>query len=157
MPAPPRPSVAARQADLLDWQPPLPVVAFPEDRIRARSVQARISRGISEALREHAEPREVIADRMSFILGERVSRHMLDAYASAAREEHVISLPRFAALLHAVRDRRLLEMLAEPLGWTVIERRYLPLIELAQVEERRTALARQAAALRRKARAGGVL
>ena len=61
---------------------------------------------------------------------------MIDAYASIARDDHVISTPRFMALLQVTADRRLLELLAEPAGWAVIERRYLPLIELAAVRER---------------------
>ena len=82
---------------------------------------------------------------------------MLDAYASEARREHAIPVTRLIALMHATGDRRLLQLIAEPLGWAVIERRYLPMIELAAVQDQRDELAKRADALRRAARAGGAL
>lgn len=50
---------------------------------------------------EHAagRPREVIAAEMSVILGEDVSRAMLDAYASPARTEHKVPFSRLMALI----------------------------------------------------------
>jgi hypothetical protein len=94
---------------------------------------------------------------MGDYLGRPVSKAMIDAYASVARDDHVIPTPRFMALLRVTSDRRLLEFMAEPLGWAVIERRYLPMITLAAVTEREAALRRQADALRRQVRARGVL
>lgn len=152
-----RRTITVPQPDLLSWRPPQPVARFEPERVRAVSTRAVVCRAISDALRGTGQPREAIARRMSEFLGEEVSKHMLDAYASPAREEHTISVPRFLALLHATRDRRLLELLAEPFGWTVIERRYLPLIELAAVREHEDEVRRRAEALRRQARAGGLL
>ena len=137
----------AGQLDLLDWRPPQPVARFDERAVRAHGVAAGMSRAIAASLRECEAPREVVARRMSEFLGQPVSRHMLDAYASQAREEHVISLTRFVALLHATGDRRLLQAVADLLGWAVIETRYLPLIELAAVQQQRQALAKQARVL----------
>ena len=145
------------QLDLLDWQPPQPVRAFPAEKVRGGTLAARLSRAVSVALQESGEDRAAIAQRMSDFLGERVSKAMLDRYASAAAEEHAISLPRFLALVHATGDRRLLEMLAEPMGWAVVERKMLPLIELAAVREAEDALRRRREALARAARAGGAL
>jgi len=65
---------------------------------------------------------------MSAYLGEDVSENMLNAYASEARDEHIISLVRLIALIHATRDRRPLELIASMFGWAVIERRHLPAI-----------------------------
>jgi hypothetical protein len=145
------------QPDLLDWQPPQPVARFPEEQVRAVSLPARISRAVAAALHDAEADRETIATRMSAFLGERVSPSMLDAYASQAREGHNISVTRFLALLHATRDRRLLELLAEPLGWAVIERRHLPLIEVAAIREREDELRRHREHLTRLARTGGAL
>jgi hypothetical protein len=153
-------SAAAEQLDLLAWTPPAPVRRFEERRIRAATLRGQLARAIAAALKDADDaglPREAVAQRMSEFLGERVSLHVLNAYASQAREDHVISVARLVALLHATRDQRLLEMLAEPLGWAVIERRYLPMIELAAVLDRKEELARQAHALRRRARAEGAL
>lgn len=150
----PRP---AHQPDLLEWQPPQPVARFPDDQVRAASLPARISRAVSAALHDAGAQREAIAARMSAFLGERVSLSMLDAYASQARDHHRISVARFMALIHATGDRRLLELLAEPMGWSVIERRHLPLIEVAAIREREDELRRHREHLTRLARSGGGL
>jgi hypothetical protein len=149
---------SSRQLDLLrDWEPPAATIAFPADHVRAATVAHLICRAVSTALRDADQNRTDIAKRMSDFLGETVTVNMLNAYASPAREEHPISMARFVALLHATRDRRLLELFAEPMGWAVIERKYLPMIELAAITERQRELGRHADAIRRKASQGGVL
>jgi len=151
---------SAHQPDLLDWQPAEPVTRFDETLVRASSIAGRVCRGVSVALKEAAArglSREHIAQAMSDYLDESVSKNMLDAYASQAREEHIINVVRFIALVHATGDRRLLEMIAQMFGWSVIEERYLPLIELAQVREKEDELKRHSEALRRRARAGGLV
>jgi hypothetical protein len=146
-----------RQPDLLDWRPPEPVAAFPPERVRGASFAARLSRAVSQALADCGASRDAVAERMSAFLGQRVSKAMLDAYASPSRADHGIGAERLMALVHATGDRRLLELLAEPMGWTVIERRYLPLIQLAAVREREDELRRAAELLRREARQGRLL
>lgn len=147
-----------RQLDLLtDWEPPAPTVAFDEKQVRAATLPQRISRAIAAALSDCSIPRAEIARRMSEYLGETVSANMLNAYASQAREDHSIGLLRFIALVHATRDRRLLEMLAEPFDWACIERKHLPLIELAMVQERQEELRTHAATLRHRAKLKGGL
>lgn len=140
------------QLSLLDWTPPEATVRFDDVQVRAATIEARIARGISTALKESPLDRAEVASRMTEFLGQRVTKNMLDAYASAAREDHPITIARFVALLHATRDRRLLELLAEALGWAVIDRKMLPLIELAQINEKQRELQAQADALRRKAK-----
>lgn len=145
------------QPDLLDWQAPQPVARFEPARVRAASLAGQIARAVAEALRGAAErgiPREEVAARMSAITGERVSRQMLDAYASQAREEHAIGLARFVALVQATGDRRLLELLAEPMGWAVIEREDLALIELGALREHADEIARRMKLLQAQARRG---
>ncbi|MCA3359173.1 MAG: DNA transposition protein [Roseomonas sp.] len=142
------------QPDLLDWQPPEAVKRFPEEQVRAATFAARVSRAVAVALADADAEREAIAARMSSFLGERVSPAMLDAYASQAREDHRISVPRLMALLHATRDRRLLELLAEPMGWAVIDRRHLPLIEVAAIREHEDELRKRREYLMRSARSG---
>lgn len=147
-----------RQLDLLnDWTPPAATVAFDDSRVRAANVHAQISRMVAAALTDARTPREEIATRMTAFLGERITKHMLDAYASQARAEHTIPLHRFIALIHATGDRRLLQSLAERMGWAVIDNRHLPLIELAAVQERERELRAHADSLRRQARSRGSL
>ncbi len=145
----------AGQADLLDWQPPEPVVSFPARAVQASTVTGRLAKAVSAALA--GRDRALVARSMSDYLGRTVSKHMVDAYASQGRDDHTISAPRYMALTHATEDRRLLELLAEPMGWSVIERRYLPLIQLAAVREREDRLRREGEVLRRLARSGGLI
>ncbi|HQU16664.1 MAG TPA: hypothetical protein PLO69_11255 [Gammaproteobacteria bacterium] len=130
---------------------------FDEEKVRAATLPARICKAISAALTEAGDSREHIAARMSDFLGEKVSVNMLNAYASQARDHHAIGLQRFIALVHATRDRRLLELLAEQFDWAVIERKHLPMIELAMVQERQEELRHRAATLRQKAKVRGAL
>jgi hypothetical protein len=153
---PPR-RASDRQMDLLAWEPPAPVARFEAHQVRSATIAGRIAHGVAATLRDAEAPREEIALRMGDYLGERVSKSMLDAYASEAREDHIISLPRLLALVHVTGDRRLLDMLAEPFGWAVVPERYLALIELAALREREDELRRRGEALRRRARAEGAL
>jgi len=144
------------QLDLLnDWVPPTATMRFSDALVRAGTMAGSICRAIAATLRESEKTRPEIAKQMSDFLGQDVPKNMLDAYASQGREDHSISLVRFIALIHATRDRRLLEMVAEQFGWSVIERKHLKMIELAQVEERLDELRRHADALKRQTRTGG--
>ena len=140
------------QLSLLEWTPPEPTVRFDEVQVRAATIEARVSRAIAAALKDSVSDRQAVAEAMGEFLGQRVTKNMLDAYASVAREDHPITIARFVALLHATRDRRLRELIAEPLGWAVIDRKMLPLIELAAVQEKQRELHAQADALRRRAK-----
>lgn len=145
----------AAQPSLLDWVPPETVKAFPPELVRGATLAARLARAVSVALQQCKRPRAAIAADMSSYLGEKVTENMLNAYASPARDQHTISLLRFQALIHATGDRRLLEMVAEDFDWAVIERKYLPNIELALARERKDEMDRELEAIRRRARASG--
>lgn len=140
------------QLNLLGWTPPQAEMAFDERAVRGSTLAARISRAVAVALAECGKPRAAIAREMSAFLGEAVSAAMLDAYASVARDAHRISVPRLLALVHATGDRRLLQLLAGPMGWAVIEARHLPLIEVALIREHEDELRRRRDALMRRAR-----
>ncbi|MFZ4411424.1 MAG: hypothetical protein ACOYOH_29070, partial [Paracraurococcus sp.] len=145
---------APQQPDLLSWEPPQAALAFEEREVRGSTLAARISRAIAVALRDCGKPRRQVARAMGEYLGEPVSDAMLDAYASVAREDHKISVARFLALVHATGDRRLLELLAAPQGWAVIDRRHLALIDVAAIREREEQLTKERRALVRRARRG---
>src|ERR1700744_322022 len=126
-----------RQLDLLlDWEPPATTVRFEPVEVCAATLPHQISRAVAAALKATPLSREEIAKRMSDFLGSDVKVNILNRYASPESEEHCISMVRFVALMHATRDRRLLEMLAEMMGWAVIERKHLVTIELASARER---------------------
>ena len=99
--------------------------------------------------------RAAVARAMSDRLGEPISPNMLNAYASPAREAHTISAARYFALMAATADRRLAQLMVDPIGWAVVEGSALPLIELAHIEARQAELSRRAAALRGRVRRPG--
>ncbi|MBX9702090.1 MAG: hypothetical protein K2X74_21830, partial [Acetobacteraceae bacterium] len=65
---------------------------------------------------------------------------------------HAISAHRFAALLAVTRDARLLQLLAEPMGLAVVERRHVATIRAAELRERGERLRREGMTLLRQAR-----
>ena len=142
-------------ADLLTWQPPEPVHRFAPEQVRAASLDQRLCKAMALALKECKRgDRGWIANRMSDFLGERVSKAMLDAYVSPAREAHKISVTRFAALIHVTQDRRLLELLADMMGWCVVDERYAEAIKEVELAEKRDEIERQLALTRLKRRTG---
>ena len=151
------PRRAPEQPDLLAWTPPQAEIGFAWEQVRSASPAGRIARAVSVALRDCGRSRTEVAAAMSEFLGERVSPNMIDAYASVARTLHQIPLTRFMALVHATRDRRLLQLLADSMGWAVVERRHLPLIAAAQIREHEDALRRERKALVRQAKREGAL
>ncbi|MEW5728177.1 MAG: DNA transposition protein, partial [Pseudomonadota bacterium] len=72
-----------------------------------------------------------------------------------ARDTHTINVIRFAALVHATRDWRLLSLLPELFGFAVVDDRYVSLIRSVQIREKADELARLADAEERRARGVG--
>lgn len=122
--------------DLLDWQPPAIVKSYPEEKVRAVNWAAKLAKAVAMTLKECGMPRALVANRMGEFLGEAVSENMLDNYASEAREDTVISVPRLIALLHVTRDMRLLQVLADPCDWAVVDQRYVAQIRAAQMRDK---------------------
>ncbi|EKE78468.1 phage regulatory CII family protein [Oceanibaculum indicum] len=141
----------ARTLDLFAWEPPALEQRFTFDDVRAATLDAAIAKGISLVMAESEKSREEIADEMGRFLGQPISKNMLDAYASEARETHKINVPRYLALVHATGDRRLLSLLADQFGWAVVDRRYLKIVEATMAAERAEELADLSRRLRREA------
>ena len=147
-----------RTPDLLSWEPPVAeedlVVRYDEPKVRAASLRDRIARAVAETLRDYQDSRESIAQAMSEWLGEDVSKPMLDAYASQAREGHTISYLRLLALIHVTGDTRLLQLGAELFQCAVIDDRYLPWVEVGQAADVRDESQKWFDAARQRARRG---
>ncbi|MCB1472659.1 MAG: DNA transposition protein [Defluviimonas sp.] len=136
--------------DLLAWQPPQVAVTYEGEEareVRGATISARFARAISKTLRDGGRDRTAIAAEMSDYLGEQVTKAMLDAYASEARDSHNINLPRFAALIHVTGDHRLLSLLPEMFGFAVVDEKYAGIIELHLIEEHERDLAARKAQL----------
>lgn len=123
--------------DLLSWEPPSVAVRFEDEAtVRASGAAQRVSRAVAATLKDCDIDRAEIAQRMSDYLGEEVSKNMLDAYASQARENHNLTLARAFALLHATGDARILGTELERFGLAIIPTRYLAAVEEAMWAER---------------------
>lgn len=125
---------------LLDWHPPCPIEAYPEDKVRAATIGAKISKAVSLTMSEAKIggtklEREDIARRMTDYLGEDVGVNMLNAYASEAREGHNVSLIRALAMMVATGDYRLFNLMADQLGFSVIHKKYETVVEEAMTAE----------------------
>lgn len=128
------------------------VTRYDEHRVRAASLRQRIARAVSETLKDASETRPAIARLMSTWLGEEVSKNMLDAYASEARDDHTIPYLRLLALVHATGDIRPLQIGAEQFGHAVIDGDYLGWAELGELYDAKEDMQKRIDTLRRTAR-----
>lgn len=143
-----------RTMDLFAWEPPVLVHRFDEHRVRAATLRDRISLAVAETLKEAEVPRKNVAESMSAWLGEEVSENMLNAYASQAREDQTPSLLRAWGLAHATNDLRVFQMVVEDFGHAVIDRKWLPWVEVGQLADKKDEFDRAFDAARRNARRG---
>ncbi len=121
-----------------DWKPDEVVQRFEPERVRTATLRARIARAVSETLKDCGRPREEIAAEMSaWLEDDEVTKNMLDAYASEARDRHNITYERLLALVHVTGDVRPLQMGAEMFAHVVTHERYLQWIEVGMEADRK--------------------
>jgi hypothetical protein len=142
------------QPSLLDWRPAEVVRRFAADLIRAASLAARLCRGLKLALADSDMSRAEVAAKMSEYLGETISEAALNSYVSEARDQHVINAVRLLSFLAVTQDPRPLNALLDDLGWVVIDKKYLPWIEVGMLREQREKLDRDIDFARRRAGLG---
>ncbi|MER8765866.1 MULTISPECIES: hypothetical protein [unclassified Mesorhizobium] len=128
-----------------DYQPAPVVERFDAEKVQAWSMAGRLSKAVSLTLTEADKSRADIAQAMSDYLKDEVSKPMLDAYASQAKE-HSISALRLLALIAVTGDVRALNTLLEEAGMIVVPKKYEALImrEMADEAIQRATLDRQA-------------
>jgi hypothetical protein len=79
-----------------------------------------VSAAVGFALKEDRRSRAEVAGAVSSLLDEDVSRWMLDAYSSEARDSHNISAGRFFALIAATKRYDLLNAILRRIGASVL-------------------------------------
>lgn len=79
-------------------------------------LERQICRATGTILNSDPRAREVIAAEMSVLLDEEISRAMLDAYASPAREDHRVIMSRFLALVAVTKRHDVLDQVIRPIG-----------------------------------------
>ena len=83
-------------------------------------LEIQICGAVETILNSDPRKREVIAAEMSVLLGEEVSKPMLDAYSSPAREGHKVIMSRFLALVAVCNRHDVLDRLLRPIGAAVL-------------------------------------
>jgi hypothetical protein len=123
--------------DLFKDVKPAPVVPrFTDDQVKAWSRARRLSKAIARTLEDAEANRDEIAEAMSDFLEERISKPMLDNYASQEKD-HAISAVRLAALVAVTGDARALNTLLSEVGLIVIEAKYEALLKREKARELR--------------------
>lgn len=117
---------------LVDFEPESVVERFDENETRAWTRSGRLSKAVALSLNNSPMSREDIARAVSDYLGDKVSKALLDKYASQAAEEHSISALRLVALIAVTGDVRPLNTLLADLDLIVVPRRYEALMKREQ-------------------------
>lgn len=143
--------------DLFEYQPPKVAVRYDDGVTGRGSLDNKIARLISRALRDARDDgntRADIAASMSRYLNRSISTAMLDKWASEASDEHRIPLDAFIALVDATGAKELLGFVPGMFNLTVIENEYADLIEDRLLEDHIEELVarRQVLSAKRKAR-----
>lgn len=120
------------------------VVRIDIDRYRSK-----MKRAMARAIRECPYDRPTIAARMAQYLGlATISKAMLDAYTAESKEGHDITLPRFAAFVHATGAMWLWDEAVSDQGATVLVGDEARLAEIARLQQEQDAIKQELRALR---------
>ncbi len=96
------------------------------------STQEKWARAIGQALNDCPMSREEVARQMGDYLGKEIKPNILNAYASTARDTHVINIERLDALVYVTQDKRLIDLLAELVGCMAVPKEQAPYMEYAE-------------------------
>ncbi len=142
-----RPSIDKTQLGFT-FEPPAPARRDADlaglDRVVAASV--------AEALKFDPRSREEIAGAMSALLGETVTKMMLDAYASEARDQHNIPAHRFLALIAVTEHFELLDSAIRRIGAALLVGEELHAARLGHLLSRKSELEKEIKAMREHAK-----
>ncbi len=131
----------------LGFEPPAPAAAHADlaglDRVVASAV--------GHILKGDPRTRFEVAAAVSELLDEDVSKAMLDAYASEARDSHNISGARLLALVAATHRYDVLDRLIRPIGCTLLVGEEVYAAELGHIEAQIAALKERQSTLKRVA------
>lgn len=130
--------------DLFRDYAPAPVVPrFDPDTVKAYRLQGRLAKAVARTLDDAGRSRADVAKAMTEVLGEDVSKAMLDAYASQAKESHQISAARLAALVEVTGDARALNVLLADFGLIAVPDKYEALLRREAAREMRERIERE--------------
>jgi hypothetical protein len=99
-----------------------------------------LAAGVGRALKEDTRSRAEIALAMSELLDDEVSKFMLDAYASEARENHNISADRFLALIAVTNRFDILDATVRRIGAALLVGDQIKTAEIGNIDRQIAAL-----------------
>lgn len=118
------------------FEPPPP----PRGLAALAGLDRQVASAVGLALKDDARSREEVAGAMSALLGEEVSRWMLDGYSSEAREAVNISFHRFLALVAVTNRHDLLDAMLRRIGAIALEGEEILLARAGDIDARMRAL-----------------
>ena len=123
----------------------------PEGEAALAGLEKRTNVLVGEMLNSDGRDRYAIAAEASKLLADDVSKAMLDAYASPAREDHKVPFSRLMAIVVVTGRYDLLDAHMRETGCGVITGRELEAAELGSIEQEIRALQARARDLRKTA------
>lgn len=98
-------------------------------------IDSAIRAAISASLKRSPKSRFEIAAQMSELVGQEISKFMLDAYSAESRETHKFPLQYLPAFVMATGDASILALLAEKCGCVALARSDMALLERGRIRE----------------------
>lgn len=128
------------------FEPPTPATMDADlaglDRLIAASV--------ADMLKNDPRSRHEVAGAMSGLLGDEVTKAMLDAYASEARDNHNISASRLLAIIAVTERFDIADVLLRRIGASVLVGEELLLARLGNAKAQRAKLDEEIRTLRKR-------
>lgn len=129
-----------------DIAPPDEVAAKCDPAVtKGGTLDVKIARAVAVAMERSGKSRAVIAEEMTEFLGgdlagQKVTKNMLDQYASPAKSEHRITFERLIALTQVTGHYGLLAFYCEQFRYVAVPEAYSDIIEIwreeREIEER---------------------
>lgn len=142
-----KPAFDGLQQMAFSFEPPL---AAPSEGMLI-GIERQISSAVSQILKDDPRTRYEIAGGVSALLDDDVSKAMLDAYCSEAKDTHNISLGRFMALVADTGRYDVLNSLLAKIGARLVVGEEVLTVELGHIETEIQRLQERRQTLRRVA------
>ncbi|MDE2595982.1 MAG: hypothetical protein KGL44_03795 [Sphingomonadales bacterium] len=114
-------------------------------------LEQRICRAVGTILNSDSRPREILAAEVSVLLDDEVTRPMLDAYSSPARDGHKVPMSRFLALVAVTHRHDVLDRLMREIGAAVLVGEEILTARMGQIDTEMARLAEERKALKARA------
>lgn len=122
----------------------------PEGEAAMAGFEARTNVLVGEMLNSDGRDRYQLAAEVSKLLGEDISKAMLDAYSSPAREDHRVPHSRLAAIIAVTGRYDLFDHHCRQFGCAVVTGRAMDTVELGHLEQEKRQIEARMRELRKR-------